>query len=238
MDLAPLFFRLCAESSDGATTYLGTAFPVAPGGGLLTCRHVVKSLPRDSILAVHDYRGVRLAQVSAEPVYPSDPLVDLAFLPDTLSSTKPEFFPILVPSDLKVGEDVYSFGFFALGGGDSEIEHGFFAGKIVSFFGHQNVVGRTSMLLPYAVLEGMSGSPVLTYHNGPKLVGLAIGNRASRILAHEVSSFEDDQERFTETIHRVVEFGVALHAAAIIGFLSEAGVPCVVSSKRVQVPGL
>ena len=43
------------------------------------------------------------------------------------------------------------------------------------------------MSLSYAVIEGLSGSPVLTYHNGPKLVGMCWGNLQSRIVASEKS---------------------------------------------------
>ena len=85
----------------------------------------------------------------------------------------------------------------------------------------------------------MSGSPVLTYHNGPKLVGVAIGNRSSRILASEVIQYKDDKVDFRETVNRIVEFGVAYHCAALIHFLTEAhAAGHVVSDSRIEMAGL
>ena len=85
----------------------------------------------------------------------------------------------------------------------------------------------------------MSGSPVLTYHSGPKVVGICIGNRSSRILASEIIEYKDNRSEFKETVNRIVEFGVAHHCAAIAVFLSQVGAQdFIVSSGQVEVPGL
>ncbi len=163
----------------------------------------------------------------------------MAYLPNVFRSPKSEFFPILSPRQLKIGEDVYSFGYFSIGGSPNNVEQGYFSGKIINFFGHEDGVDQASFMLPFPILEGMSGSPVLTYHNGPKLVGLAIGNRSSRILAHEIFEYKDGQSEFKETVNRIIEFGVAYHPAAIIQFLSVVGVGGFIETdQRVEVSGL
>ncbi len=97
----------------------------------------------------------------------------------------------------------------------------YLSGRIVNIFSVDAQRGIHSMLLPYAIIEGMSGSPVLTYHNGPKLVGLATGNQMQRVVAHEVMDYQGSDREYRETINRIVEFGVAYHAATLISFLQE-----------------
>ncbi len=241
MNIAQFFYKLYVVDGAGQPKqFLGTAFPVTPNGGLLTCRHVVEvSLSGGSSIAVFDNELARFTLLRSQPIFSPNSEVDMAYLPNALSRGKAEYFPILSPTDLKIGEDVYSFGYFAIGGDSNTIEQGYFGGKVINFFNHERSIDVASFTLPYAVLEGMSGSPVLTYHNGPKLVGIGIGNRSSRILASEIIEYEDSRREFKESVNRIVEFGVAHHCAAIQSFLSGVGVQGFqVSSAQVQIPGL
>jgi hypothetical protein len=165
--------------------------------------------------------------------------VDLAFLPDSFNRPRPEFIPILSPSLLKIGEDAYTFGFFSIGANQESIEQGYFAGRIINFFDYQESDGRARLTLPFPILEGMSGSPVLTYHNGPKVIGIGIGNRQTRILASEVVEFREGDVQLKESVNRIVEFGVAHHPTAIVKFLLQAKAQgFVVSDARIVVPSL
>ena len=238
MEIARFFYQLYKVDRNGnRLAFIGSAFTAAPDGGLLTCRHVVDiELKEGEQIAVLDNELGRLVPISSI-FFPSDSSIDLAFLPNALQRHKPEFFPILSSPILKIGEDVYSFGFFAIGGSLIDIEQGYFSGKIVNFF---KLGGSSySFMLPFPIIEGMSGSPVLTYHNGPKVVGLVYGNRSSRILASEIFEYKDTQKEFKETIHRIVEFGVAYHCATLIQFLLEVGAAgYMVSDSRVEIPNL
>lgn len=173
MEISHFFYKLYLVGQDlSAPRFLGTSFPVAPNGGLLTCRHVVDiQVGRGQSIAVLDETS-RFSPIGP-PVYSPDSSVDLAYLPDVLGREKAEFFPILPPPVLKVGFDIYSFGFFAIGGGASTVESGYFAGKIVNFFDCELAPDKAKITLPFPVLEGMSGSPVLTYHSGVKLLNPA-----------------------------------------------------------------
>ena len=144
----------------------------------------------------------------------------MALLPNALQGTHNLFFAILPPQLLLMGADVYSFGFFKMAGG---LEQGYFGGKIVAFLNPENP-SLCRLVLPFPILEGMSGSPILTYHNGPKLVGIAQGNQESRIQAHSILDYSDEKVAIREEIHRVVEFGIAYHCAAVQQFLLETSI--------------
>lgn len=241
MNIALFFYKLYLTDASGQPKqFLGTAFPVTPNGGLLTCRHVVDiTIPAGSSIVTFDNELSRFTPLPLPPVFSTNPEVDMAYLPNALARKKAEYFPILSPAELKIGEDVYSFGYFAIGGDSNSIEQGYFSGKIVNFFNHERSPEVASFTLPYAVLEGMSGSPVLTYHYGPKLVGIGIGNRSSRILASEIIEYTDSQREFKESVNRIVEFGVAHHCAAIQSFLAQVGAQGFeVSAGQVQIAGL
>lgn len=240
MDVQRFFYRVHAlDPDDRPLAFLGTCFPIGPGGNMLTCRHVIEvDLAQGARLGIYDNELQAYRALSQPPVVYANPHADLALLPNALGRPKAEFLPVLNPQILHVGEDVYSYGYFAIGGVAGALETGYFAGKIVNFhqLEHQSAV---MMTLPYAVIEGLSGSPVLTYHNGPKVVGVATGNRSTRILAAETLDYKDGEVDFRETINRIVEFGTAMHCAAIVNFLT--GVPgsgIVVSDQRVSVPNL
>lgn len=240
MDINRLFYRLYSLDSTGQPlAFLGTCFPIGPGGNMLTCRHVVQAtLSQDACLGIFDNELGVYRKLSQNPIIYQNPHADLAFLPNALGRPKDDYFPVLTPQVLRVGEDVYSYGYFSIGGSSAQVESGYFGGKIVNFhqLEHQQAV---MMTLPYAVIEGLSGSPVLTYHNGPKVVGVATGNRSSRVLAAETSSYKDDKFEFRETINRIVEFGTAMHCVSIACFLT--GVPgsgMVISDQTVPIPGL
>jgi hypothetical protein len=237
MEINKFFFRLYAIDQQGVADFLGTSFPVTPDGGLLTCRHVADIDRERFRLAVHDNETSQRCFLE-DIRFPSTEELDMAFLPRALPGTRRSFFPILTPSKLITGEDVYSYGFFALAGDDRLVEQGYFSGRIVNFTKSTSSPPVWSLTLPFPVLEGMSGSPVLTYHNGPKVVGLAFGNRSTRILASEILAYEDANERFTETVHRLVEFGLAYHCNEIVRFLGELEeVEYCVADRRIDMPG-
>ena len=237
MEVAPFFYKVFAATQNfDRRRFLGTAFPITPNGGLLTCRHVVDvSIATNEVLAVFDNEVKRLVPISDFKV-PTDPKFDVAFIPDALQREKAEYFPLLSPALITMGEDVYSFGYYLSG---NNLHMGYFKGNIVNFLKSGRTPGSDSMSLSYAVIEGLSGSSVLTYHNGPKLVGMCSGNRQSRIVAHEVMEFEDEREKFRETINRIVELGKAHHADALINFLQEIDVhDFIVSSQSIKNSGL
>ena len=249
MNIGPFFYRMLGvpKQGQGAGRFLGTAFPIAPGGGLITCRHVVEACTADESLATYDNEKHNLVLINTEEIIvPSSPdYLDLAFVPNALKRDKAEFFPLLEPASITIGENVYSFGYFRSEGSDlagavaGTGEHGYFKGNIVNFSRSRVTPGSTALSLSYPIVEGLSGSPVLTYHNGPKVVGMCYGNVQSRVTARETIEYKDQETEYKETVARIVEFGRAHHAAGIVKFLTEACIEgFVVSTQHVNVAGL
>ncbi len=238
MNIADFFFRLFHLDATGRPLqYLGTAFPVVADGGLLTCRHVTDvQVGNGETVAVRDDSEGRFVPVR-EVRYPADNGLDVAFLPDALGRSKPEFLPLLSPRRITIGQDVYSFGYFLASGQRAEPQGGYFKGNIVNFSTAPNS-DHDVLTLSYPIVEGLSGSPVLTYHNGPKVVGLAFGSISSRVVASEVVDFEDGETKLRETVHRIVEFGLGYHGLTLARVAQELGAEVEVSDQRLDISGL
>jgi Trypsin-like peptidase domain len=250
MDMSKFFFPIVRVDRDGnATGLAGTAFPVTPGGGLVTCRHVVDIVGDDEQpIPISIMDGDRLVP-TVTPVYLADPEWDIAFLPSALGRGYPHYFPILSVRHGLVGRDVYSVGYYTAAG---QIQRGYFAGRVVSWRGSKtgsNLVDFASgdlleLVLPYAIIEGLSGAPVLIYENGAKVVGMCRGSESQRVLAQEVIETRDGSSHYRETLHRIVEFGIAYDSSVLGSFLTgvtglEASASGYVETdQRLDIPGL
>jgi hypothetical protein len=248
--MSKFLFPIVRVDRDGkATALAGTAFPITPGGGLVTCRHVVDIADDDGQripTAVMDRD--RLIQI-AEPVYLDAPGWDMAFLPAVLGREHPHYFPLLPLGNTLIGRDVYSIGYYNAGG---QIQRGYFAGSVVSWRGAEtrsNFLGFAGselleLVLPYPVIEGLSGAPVLTDRNGPKVVGMCRGSESQRVLAQELTETRDETFHYKETLHRIVEFGIAYDHSSLRSFLKGVSVlepsasGYVETDGQAEIPGL
>jgi hypothetical protein len=209
----------------------GNAFPITANGDLLTCRHVVSTL-EGIPLGVVDLAHNRVIPISGVR-FPADKSVDLALLPSAIGP-RPSYLPLLSPGALLVGTDVNAYGMYSLGmNGWENITDGYFAGHVVGFRKDGNI-----MSLSFPIIEGLSGSPVKTFHNGTKAVGIALGSESQRILASEVLEYRDESREVHETVHRLVEFGLAYRVETILRFCIEAGVAPTVTAESPSIPDL
>ena len=188
MEIAPFFFRVYRVAKGGnPNAYLGMAVPITPDGHLLTARHVVEvDLGEDERLAIVDHNGQHLYLVETT-LFPADPSLDLACIRSSTLRDTSQYLPILPPPHIQMGLDVHTFGHYLPQGDRIKTRYGFFKGHVVNV---TNAMpnGHAALTLSYSILEGLSGSAVLTYHNGPKIVGLAIGNATSQIVAASMPS--------------------------------------------------
>ena len=67
-------------------------------------------------------------------------------------------------------------------------------------------------------------SPVSTYQNGLKAVGICFGSEAQRVLASEVVEFTESGGSFAKRSNRIVEFGLAYRVEVIQAFCAEMGI--------------
>ena len=65
------------------------------------------------------------------------------------------------------------------------------------------------------------------------------GNIQSQVVAAEILEFKDETTEYKEKVTRIVEFGRAHHATALVKFLQEIKVQgFIVSSESLQITGL
>jgi hypothetical protein len=238
MDPARFFYSVHVVGQNGeAQAFLGTAFPVHPGGTFMTCRHVVdRQLEEGQSLALFESGTDRFIPIS-NILLPAEH-IDLAVLPGAIPE-KAEFLPMLFPNLVIIGESAFTFGYYTRAGTPMGLSRGYFSGHLVNIDAAAEFGGEIMITLPFPVVEGLSGSPVLTYHNGPKLIGVCIGSESHRVLASEVLEVEEGGGKFRETVHRIVEFGVAYHPTAILRALKDVGIKVAyLSDQRVPVSGL
>ncbi|MCF7810080.1 serine protease [bacterium] len=216
--------------------FLGVAFPITPNGGMLSCKHVLEQavLTDGNYIAIIDFKTSSVIVIKEYQI--SDTInYDLAFLSNTINN-KHEYIPMIPVNKLIIGSKISSFGFYSIGKSISDLSRGFFSGTIVNV---RHVDGVQEMVLPFPVLEGMSGSPVIHYYEGPKIAGICIGNKQQIIQVNEILEYRDTEKEYKETINRVVEFGISYPVNVIKLFLDEIGVNnYLVSDQRVEIPGL
>lgn len=226
MDPRRFYFPVVTLNDGGQPDRLrGNAFPISANGDLVTCRHVVSVLAGTQ-LAVLDRATNRIIPFTRVESHPNTD-IDMALLPQALGRPS-DYFPILPSGLLHVGGDLNAYGWYSTTGRASTMTDGFFAGHVVGFRAGTPI----SMTLSFPVIEGLSGSPLVTYHNGSKVVGICIGSESQRVLAHEVVDFREGAKEVRETVNRIVEFGLGYRSEAIEELCLSHGVTPVVTDQR------
>jgi hypothetical protein len=240
VDASTLFFQIVSlPPNDLPIVFLGSAFKISSEGGLVTCRHVVDTdLRPGDTLAVRDYYG-RIIAKDIKPQYWNSTTIDLAYLHAPETSKVQTYLHILDPSKVSIGDNVYTFGYYAIGKKIDDLTPAYLKGNVVNIHRKYQKDSWQCMLLSYAIIEGMSGSPVLIYHNGVKVVGVCIGSDSQRVIARELVEYKEPNKEYKESINRIVEFGVAYHPITLISFLQQIpGAKYTVGSERLRIPGL
>jgi hypothetical protein len=212
--------------------FLGTSFVVGADGGLLTCRHVAESVKDGEQLAVlHiDNAGERRKSLifPEEVLFPADDGLDLAYLPKAASVIESRVtWPVGEQSWILMGIEAHTFGYTARGN-PFPIEIGYHSGAVVARRNSDpNLGGFPSLVLNFPVLEGMSGSPLLSAESpdlSRRVIGICCGNESHRIIAREIVSTEIDGREVREQVQRLVEQGLGLPLWTIMDFLQEISV--------------
>jgi len=180
------------DEHDQPVSLAGTAFPISPDGGFVTCLHVVSRVNADGTqvrVGVIDGNRRRVWPVEQHFSPSRETGLDMAYLPSAIGRPTPCFLPILSPEHVMMGSDANMLGYYV---GKLGFEIGSFHGNAVAT---PQEDGRQRVRLPYAVIEGCSGAPLLTYHNGTKVAGMAFGSESQRILAYEIADVVDGESR-------------------------------------------
>jgi hypothetical protein len=208
------------DNKGNAIHYCGTAFPITKSGYFLTCHHVLNHELKDGEhLAIWQSEDDSYQKIT-------ETLFDKNF--DTAafhtSHYLKKILPFADPSTFLVGEDVYTYGHYINKYDGDRIAAGFFKGNVVNFSPNSLVSNMLACTLSFPIIEGLSGSPLLTYMNGVKVVGLNIGNNDHRIEQSVVTDYHHEKGYIRETVNRIVEFGISLHPTIIITFLNNVGI--------------
>lgn len=228
------YIHKVVQLEEGAPHRLrGNAFAVTDDGGLLTCRHVVEK-PNGTHLAIIDSKTSTVIEVE-DIIFSEHDGLDLAYLPNALSRTS-DLLPVLSSGSLLVGEDVRTFGFYSPSGLLANCSDGLFKGHLVSFRASPHGIA----VLSFPIIEGLSGSPLMTYHNGTKVVGICFGSESQRVLASEIVEHSSGGSHYRETVNRIVEFGLAYRVEEIEAFAREIGIhsSMTISDQRLDMPDL
>lgn len=223
MESGDFFYRIYSlETVTGKFHYCGTAFPVTPNGNYLTCNHVVEQAEaKGNSVAIVNNNTKELIVVNK---ILRDVANDLAVLINPFNEIKCKFFPIIQPDTLTIGEDVYTYGFYKDFWNSDIVHNGYFKGHLVNFSPTSLASNSLSATISFPIIEGLSGSPLLTYHNGPKLVGLNLGNIQQRIQQSVVMEYTSPNKQFQEVTSRIIEHGISLHPSVIIDTLQNLGI--------------
>ena len=228
-------YRVFHLSKSNHSTYCGVAFPITANGDFLTCYHVLNQTMEDGDRLVIQDNETGILQTIEDNVLHS-PEIDCSVILNALRRDKREYLPILEPVEIIVGNDVYTYGYYKNRWNEGSIDDGFFKGHIVNMKPNSLAHGKTCLTTSFAIIEGLSGSPLMTYHNGVKLVGLNLGNNQHMIQQSIVCEYEDDKGKFQETTSRIIEHGISLHPNSIIAFLNDNNVEdYTVTSQRHEV---
>lgn len=223
MERNDCFFPIAVMDGTAPTALAGTAFQTAPGT-MMTCRHVVDQ-DESVTLALHDLKTDEFLEFSRPTYDPSDRPMDLAIFASPLKRETPTV-PFTRSETVRMGSSAWAAGYFRTSPIEYGLEPAFLSGRVSSVLtGLQTVHGGGELVLPFPIIEGFSGTPLMIEGNGTAgLAGVCHGSRQQRTVAEQVIDVERDGEKRSETTYRVVEFGLAFHVNAVAGFLRRVGI--------------
>lgn len=221
MERNDYFFPVVEMRDDLPVGLAGTAFTVAPGT-MMSCCHVVD---RDCDLAVHDLATDEFLPLGPITTDTQPRPLDLATFESPLTRKTP---PMAFTSSetVRMGSPAWAAGYFSLSPIAYEIQPAFQSGRVASvLLGAQTPHGAAELVLPFPVIEGFSGTPLMIEQgSNTGVAGVCHGSRQQRAVAEQVIDVMDEDRTRTEITYRVVEFGLAFHVNPVAGFLTRVGI--------------
>lgn len=207
-------------SSGQLVRYAGVSFFLRDDGLLATCKHIIESCAAHETLFAMDLATggfLPLANIKVHQRY------DFAIAEIHLGRPH-SYFPFH-SGEVALGTDVQALGF--INGGRKEkdviIEPRLFKGYIARSSPTPSTAARSTLELSFPSLKGFSGAPVTCAPND-ELIGMLFSNHESTIELFQHSEVAENQQTFRESIHRIVESGLAHSATDIRTFLADLGV--------------
>jgi hypothetical protein len=198
--------------------YAGVAFFIDDHATVVTCAHVVDMVQKDETLLGMDPVTGSFAPVLnvrrhskydfAVGVFPSKPGYKCFRIADRA---------------IGPGTDVAAFGFTSNGrqGQDVKVDARIFKGHVVRYASEPaKSDARSTLELSFPSHKGFSGS-ALVDANTRDLVGMMFSNLESTIELHSFTDIDEDGSRYKESMHRIIELGLAHTNRDLLEFLKE-----------------
>lgn len=198
--------------------YIGTCFFIGNNGLIATCGHVVDKIKNDEIILGKNLNDNQIGLIYDIMIHPEYDFAIGRF--HKHKDHKILKFGSIVHG---AGMNVRTFGFTNVGrkGKNLRIDPRLFKGNIVRF-GRTPVVpkSRSTVELSFPSLKGFSGGPLLNEATD-ELLGMLFFNFESTIEVYSSSEIEESGQVRKESVHRIVELGLAHSIEDIIQFLHD-----------------
>lgn len=206
--------------------YAGIAFFIGEKGLIATCKHVTEMVqPGEVLLGQNDNTG-EFYPINNIQEHPSKDFA-VGYCADI---TDYNTF-LLTSIAFTLGHDIQAFGYTANRIEDNHIhvDARLRKGYIVRLADLPIKTDAYSLMeISFPAEKGFSGTPLITTKENPntktyELVGMIYGNSESSILQHDIREVDDNGNKFTESIKKIVEFGLAHSNIDIIKMLKDLG---------------
>lgn len=197
--------------------FAGSCFFIDTQGTAITCAHIIDDMRENEELFTFDSKTQTNQKISILYKHPKD---DFAVLSIPTNGNK--HFTIR-HSRVVLGMNVMSYGFINGGAsaGAIKVDYRVMKGHISRLDTHPSNYRSAQIIeTSFPSLAGFSGAPIFC-ENRLELVGMLFGNVESDIEVFSVKEVKDDTNTFTESIHRIVELGLAHTSDAIVSYLEE-----------------
>ena len=226
LDYAKYIVPLVIATDDGSgksriIRYAGVAFFLRQKGWIATCKHVVRECGINEMLLAKNLLTGEYARI-----YDAHTTANQDFAACRISeSWDHEFLPLCSTSQT-LGADVQVLGFTNRGLSENNliIEARLVKGYISQQSGIPTTSDSISTLeFSFPSLKGFSGSPVISVLTH-EVVGMLFTNHEVSIELFKFSEVQDNHKIYEESVHRVIEYGLAHSANDIRQFLKQLNV--------------
>lgn len=198
--------------------YAGVAFFIGTEGKIATCKHIIEMVQPDEVLLGKNLITGKIDVISNIKTHPK---FDFA-LGNYLAHKNYKCFPI-TKCDYLPGHDIRAFGFTNNGkvNGTVNVNARLLKGYIISSYEKsEHPLAKTTTELSFPSLKGFSGSPIVSLENG-SLVGMLFSNHESSIEVHSFMDVDDNGDKLSESIYRIIELGLAHSYKDILDFIKD-----------------
>ena len=196
--------------------FAGSAFYIDSHGTIATCSHIVGSLQQNEFLVAKELRTGTFLEVKNICCHER-----FDFAVGHIDANNNLFFKPII-DELAIGDDVGAVGLTLYGkiGKDVRIDARMLRGYVsrISNQLQETIRGKSTLEVSFPSLTGFSGTPITT-HNGSFLAGMLYNNIESSIEVFSFSEVNENGEKYSEKIHRIIEFGAAHSLKDIRSFL-------------------